>query len=279
MIGSCLDGPLTADQRVALIRLKIERAEKHILDLKSAIDAFMKTGPYEIRTKKDPQSRKLIYYIGKVEPVPAQVAIVVGDALQTLRSALDHLAFQLFLVNGSNGNPADIYFPIAVDDNSKLKGLDKLKAIIQTKIEGRLSQGAINRIIDCQPYSGGTGADLVVLHKLNNIDKHRLIVAVVSRLRGVDLGAYMSTMLQKVVPYPIPDMSAFFAPEDVQPLEVGHEIFIDAEDAEPNKKMKFAVEIAIHEPGIIESKSLLETLQHLADLVRSIIMMFGPDLA
>ena len=89
---------MTAEERIALINLKIERADQHIGCLKSTIKSFVNSDPYKVGTKRDPETRKLIYYVESVQPVPVIVATIAGDALHCLRDALDHLAQQLYLV-------------------------------------------------------------------------------------------------------------------------------------------------------------------------------------
>jgi hypothetical protein len=41
---------MTAD---ALVRLKIERADKHIDDLKASLRSFFQSNPYKVGTKRD----------------------------------------------------------------------------------------------------------------------------------------------------------------------------------------------------------------------------------
>jgi hypothetical protein len=56
-----------------------------------------------------------VYYVLSVEPTPESLALIAGDAIQNLMSALDHLAFQM-VCNDTEDNPPNpswIYFPIA----------------------------------------------------------------------------------------------------------------------------------------------------------------------
>jgi hypothetical protein len=64
---------MTADERLALIRLKIERADKHIRDLEATLRSFFEANPYKIATKRNPQTRQLIYYIETVIPIPTSL--------------------------------------------------------------------------------------------------------------------------------------------------------------------------------------------------------------
>ena len=110
----------TIDERLAHVTLKVKRAKEHIADLDREIRRFLDANPYKVGTKRDAQSRKLIYYVSAVEQTPACLALIAGDAIQNLMSALDHLAYQLVLSDtGDNPpNPNWIYFPIA-DDAAK----------------------------------------------------------------------------------------------------------------------------------------------------------------
>jgi len=52
-----------------------------------------------------------------------------------------------------------------------------------------MGNAAINAIDTTEPYQGGKGHSLWVLHKLNNIDKHRLLITVGSAYRSFNVGA------------------------------------------------------------------------------------------
>jgi len=237
----------TADERTSLVQVKIERAKKHITDLNSAIIAFLGSNPYEFKTKRDPQTRKLIYYVSRVTPTPVGFATIAGDAIQNLRSALDHLAQQLYLVGtgGAAGTGYHVSFPIGHD-------AAKFPPLLSGKVKG-MRQDAIDALKAMEPYQGGKGHDLWILHTLNNIDKHRLLVTVGSSFQSVDLGAHIGAMIRKTTGRDFPIVSAFFRPADnLCPLKAGDELFIDAPDAEPNEKMNFRFNVALKEPGVID---------------------------
>jgi hypothetical protein len=115
------------------IRLKVGRARKHISDLEQELKAFFSTNPYKVGVKRDPKTRRLIYYLTDVAEVPEQVSLIAADVLQNLGSALDHLAYSLLLV-GTGGQPGNqakrVFFPIeddaakyASESPRKLKGM------------------------------------------------------------------------------------------------------------------------------------------------------------
>ena len=85
---------MTSDKRFALIWAKIERANKHISDLGTAIETFLAIKPYKVGMKRDAETKKPIYYMAQVQPIPTEICIILGDAIHNLRAALDHLAQQ-----------------------------------------------------------------------------------------------------------------------------------------------------------------------------------------
>ncbi len=255
------------------IRIKIQRATEHIGDLESEVRRFLETHPYAVGTKRDPQTRQLIYYLVDVHQPPGRIAAITGDILQNLRSALDHLAYELFMVGpgGQTGNPANhVYFPIS-DDAAKyhIESPGRVKG---------MGQDAIDAIDAIKPYKGGNDT-LWRLHRLNIVDKHRLVIAVGSALRSIDLGAHVFGTLAAHNPAlaAMEPLHAFFRPADrMFPLKIGDQLFIDAADAEANQKMQFRFEVAFGEPGIVEGEPLLETLRQMMDLVDNIATSFVP---
>jgi hypothetical protein len=272
---------MTADERLALVRLKIERADKHINDFKAAVGTFLGSNPYKVCTKRNPDTRQLIYYIESVEPVPVCIPAITGDILNSLRSALDHLAQQLYLVGtgGSEGSySAKVGFLIS-------RSAKDFKSGLAGKVQG-MQKDAVDAICALEPYDGGQGADLWTLHSLNNIDKHRFIVAVGTMLRSVGIGPIMERQLAAANPRLAEKMSGmmaamhealFLVPGDrLSPLKTGEELFIDAPDEEVNEKMKtsFRFDVAFNEPGVIECKPI-----QFSKRVSGIVEAFRPCLA
>lgn len=248
-------------------RTKIKRAKSHIQNFETARASFFGHDPYVVGTQRDPETRQLIYYVVSVEDVPPLLSSIVGDAIQNLRTALDYLAYQLVVV-GTGSEPSDrVYFPIFNSEKEyEAKKLGKIKGA---------SEDAIKAIDSLKPYKGGNDL-LWQIDKLNIVDKHRLLLTVGSAFCSVDLGAHMSQMMQSAFPdRDFPTIPLFVRPADkLCPLKAGDILLVDAPDAKPNKNMKFAFDIALSEPGIIQSESLLETLNDMANLVETIIAPF-----
>lgn len=264
----------TTEERLRHITLKLKRAKEHVVALDREVRKFFETTPYKVGTRRDPQTRKLIYYVTSVEPSTDCLPLIAGDAIQNLMSTLDHLAYQIVCsdTGDSPPDPKRIYFPIA-DDAAKYE------ATKQRKMQGARPE-TIEAIDMLKPYKGGND-QLWNLYRLNNIEKHRLLITVGSMFQSLDLGAHMFAMMKKAIPKlpEFPAISAFFKPADILfPLKAGDELFIDGADAEVNEKMQFRFNVALNEPGIIEGMPLLETLHQFTALVEGIVGALTPRL-
>jgi hypothetical protein len=93
--------------------MKLERAKQRMQELEEALKSFYETKPHRFSGKPDLQARRVVYTMDFVADVPDAIPLIAGDMIQNLRSALDHLAYQLFL-RGTRpaGAEKDIYFPI-----------------------------------------------------------------------------------------------------------------------------------------------------------------------
>ena len=107
-----------------IIGLKVKRAKQHIADLDRRIHLFF-TGPpnpYPIVKETDSETGDLVFKLGKCVPIPEDFPLIIGDALQNLRTALDHLVWQLILSNG--GTPKTTSgFPI-------MESAEKYKSVL-----------------------------------------------------------------------------------------------------------------------------------------------------
>jgi hypothetical protein len=262
----------TTQDRIRTVRKKIERAKKHIGDLNAAVGAFFSSSPYEIGTKIDAQTARPIHYMTKVDLIPDEIPLILGDAIHNLRSSLDHLAYGLVEANGQIPTKRT-YFPIC-ENVSKYNSPDTI-----AKKSG-MSVEAQNLIDSTQPYQGGN--DLFwVLHHLNNIDKHHFILVAGSAVRSIDLGGFMTRdMVSKgLVPLGFPPqllaLSLFYKVEpQTCPLKVGDELFVGLPNAEPDQQLQFKFDIAFAEPQIVRGKAIVETVNQLANLIDGIFVQF-----
>lgn len=165
---------LTSEDRLILIRIKIERAKKHFRDLCHEISAAgYATEPIAIN--HDKSSVRQIYRpnpndeIIECPRLPFDALATAGDVIHNLRSALDHLAHQLVVVHSRVEPSKRVEFPIAKDfatyEATKAEKVDGM---------GPEAKEAIDRL---KPYGGGNDS-LWRLHELDNIDKHRTLLTI-----------------------------------------------------------------------------------------------------
>lgn len=88
---------------------KVARAEKHLVDLKEAIDAYTLSHPYSVREsiegKKEKNLRRIVFL---PEPANTEIPIIAADVVYNLRSSLDHLMACLV----ANKDKTSVMFPI-----------------------------------------------------------------------------------------------------------------------------------------------------------------------
>ena len=244
--------------------MKIARARARFGELETECQAFFDGEPYGIEVKRDQEDRP-VYFVQRAQDPPPLIAAIAGDAIQNLRSALDHVAYELVMTNVSGARPlGHVYFPIA---ESKAK-YDAKKA---KQLKG-VSPAVIDAIDSLRPYKGGDDV-LWLLHSLNNIDKHRLLVTVGSFYRSVDLGGHITRKMAKQFPHltEMPELSAFFRLEGAPPLRVGDDLLSLEPGGDVDPHMQFRFHLAFHEVGICEGEPLMDTLINMVDAVEGVV--------
>ena len=93
------------------VDLKIGRAYGHIEDLKTAVQDAFDRSRYHFTLDFDPNSKEHAYTAHNVPAIDPKWSLMVGDFLHNARSALDHLAWQLVILDG--GTPGEhTQFPV-----------------------------------------------------------------------------------------------------------------------------------------------------------------------
>jgi hypothetical protein len=159
-------------------RLKAERAGVHLKEFEAMADNFINEHSHIYSRKLNPQNLdNYIYEFPPYPPPPMDLAVVLGDVTHNLRSALDHIAWQLALLHTAEPIPATA-FPILLDTSSK--NVDRWKTLTKDILPDA------KRVIEAvQPYHRGDAAKydgLWIPHLLWNEDKHRFVATTPSRL-------------------------------------------------------------------------------------------------
>ena len=245
--------------------LKLDRADAHLAGVKRAIEEAHDTSGERFEVKFDPQSGQHIYYAHNLPAIDPEWSLIMGELLYDLRSALDHLAWQLVLLDG--GQPSEqTQFPVRESPFNK-KG-----QFINVQLKPPVKNPKILAALDeCQPYNGPEGepvrfdhSSLRQLHRLNIIDKHRLLIVAVCVL-DIDQMYWGGDPSM-----PVPKLKVATGP-----LKEGSRVaWFDWEGHQPPPEFDPhpALAIAIDEPAIIRQRPtpvpLLDVLQMLSSSVR-----------
>src|SRR5215211_1952958 len=75
--------------------LKVARAKEHLEALDAEIRVFMNDEFYVVAREDDADGCGYVQRVQSVKPTPWSVSALVGDAVQNLRSALDHIVWEI----------------------------------------------------------------------------------------------------------------------------------------------------------------------------------------
>jgi hypothetical protein len=164
-------------RRLAGSWAKLDRAHGHVEALRKAIIAACDGEPpprvLATRREFDRRTNFVLWIAERLPEIDESWGLLVGDAVHNIRSALDHLWWQLAIDHlgrkPTDAEARDIQFPILTHlDASRFRSHRFLKYV---------SEEAITRAERCQRYDAPAGQPLLltVLATLSNRDKHREI--------------------------------------------------------------------------------------------------------
>lgn len=163
------------------VRGKIARAEGELALLSDQMDTFCRVLKESIVREVRQDTEQVWIFRGETPRVPLEWSVRIGEILYNLRSALDHLVWQLVLANEQTPGSRNAFPIIHQESGWHSRANRDLKGVSAETRE------VIRRL---QPYTGGLNLPFDVsaylyLHTLCNIDKHRhLILAAINQ----DLG-------------------------------------------------------------------------------------------
>ena len=160
------------------VRAKIARAKVHAQEADLICKEIANQASREIFSEPDGDDTKLVFKIGSIPQIPLSLSTIIGDSLNNIRAAFDHLACQLVLLDG--GTPSHYTnFPIYHRDPQPRM----VPPITSTDIQAA--------IVAAYRESAREWTDqLWVINKLANIDKHRLLLttAITTNWMGASWG-------------------------------------------------------------------------------------------
>jgi hypothetical protein len=179
--------------------LKVDRATRHVNELNEFLS---KTRPFSYIIETDTDTRERSAYPKRDEAIAAAMALTIGDAVHNLRSALDHAFWEIVydrqrIARGiwdRGGQPSldrearRVQFPFT----TKAANLD---GEIKQRMAEHVGTKFCNTLRGLKPYrEAGGNQMLYLIHKLDVLDKHRLLIPTGDYTRG------LTTMIRQLVP-------------------------------------------------------------------------------
>lgn len=165
---------------LAGIRLKIIRALDQLRELHDEGAEFVGKHPYGLRFEgyldhrtREPRVRGLLTIS---EHPPLHLSVLAGEAVYHLRGVLDHLVYQLALLN--KRSPSGTQFPLAIDKDAYWNPPAPGKKSPRDSMLQGVRKEHRTIIDEFQPYHDGPAAKqspLYVIGQFANADKHRVL--------------------------------------------------------------------------------------------------------
>ena len=147
---------------------KIDRANYHIADLIRQTAAFIAEKPHRFVIESDPITGALLVKIKFLKEPPVTLALVIADAIHNLRTALDHIAWELAAI-GNGTQDRHTSFPTG---DNRINFESRCNGIVTP------SQWVKDAFKSLEAFPGGKGHELYNLSELDNADKHTVITPV-----------------------------------------------------------------------------------------------------
>lgn len=243
-------------------RLKLEWAKAHINQLHAHWEAFLKTDFCQLVLEDEPDGGQTLRVVS-LNPLPAQLVLILGDAVHNMRCALDYTISELL-----GWKDTRLTFPMD-------EGRDELEASFRTKpqvVAGRTVKKGRNAAVEqaipglgkfitneIRPYKAPDGF-LWALGKLDGRDKHRLLIPVlvpqsITGINAVDQNNNRMTNCTGTV----------------GPGGTLNMIHFGAGGVKIESYGKPTAEIFLNEPGIIEGQPVFPALIQMAQAVAETI--------
>lgn len=147
--------------------LKIQRAEKHYAELSALL---RKHKPFRYFVETNFKTGEKSTFAKRNEDIANNAAIIIGDIIHNLRSALDHTYWNCTASFAkSDGEKRGIQFPITSTEQA-------LKDSVLPGLPSRVSESFSQALKNLKPYRDGGNRSLCLIHDLDVMDKHKLLI-------------------------------------------------------------------------------------------------------
>lgn len=222
------------------IEIKLQRSYVHLDQLQRGFGRRTDSDAYRFKPEVKDDGAKHIYRADRPPADADDWGLIAGDCVHTLRSALDHLAWQLVISNDGHPGPTTS-FPIW---SRQPKGrIPIIRHPRPLRVAGGIAPKALAMIEEVQPYKGtdpgSMGLVLRHLADLDILDKHRQFITTTSVVGKA------STSGQAVVDNPsIENMRMRFTGQPIKHDRVVAVAFYDPPLPEPDPNLRFTPAIS-----------------------------------
>lgn len=208
------------------IRLKLDRANEHCDALRQALIPWKEPDAYHFfpDVYDDPRESYVEYrYVIQVDkPLPKRwMSQVLGDAINNYRCVLDHLVWELSIIESGDPPPKPRRIAFPSDPGGTVPyGLHAVSAPVVAEVKRLFT--------DCTGQEPGAPSPFWMLCELSNVDKHSSIHVVHHHARNVDftisptiIGTRVETLSGKVIDDKTTILATAFVP---RPLWITHNV-------------------------------------------------------
>lgn len=254
---------MTLGDHMAQVQLKLDRADKHIGDLERATVAFTESHPYRVVPKHDPDTGQYIHKPELLRPIPQEIALVAGDAIHNLRSALDHMIGRFAIAADINDSQREALiektaFPTAKTEANYIKE-------VQAKA-GFGPEALSKKLLGYKCYSGGDNT-LYALHQLDIIDKHRALILGFASIGAIRMLLIPGDPESEIIGLTRPNSG-------LNRADKSKGMVLD----EPHPDLKFDIKVSLNEAGPLDRREIAYAVGVLATLTSKIVRDLKPVL-
>ncbi|HEY7097450.1 MAG TPA: hypothetical protein VH437_12045 [Terriglobales bacterium] len=153
------------------VKRKVLWSAQHLNSIEPQAMRYFSTDPGKVVSEEEPQTGRIILRFRQQTPIPDEIPLIIGDAIQNLRSSLDYLVWELVLA--ANNVPTDKnMFPICSTEDAFNN------QVARHRLDG-VPVDAIAEIKALQPYHYGQQwekAPIQAIDTFCNVNKHRRLL-------------------------------------------------------------------------------------------------------
>lgn len=228
---------------------KIERASQHIRSVETVIQWMVDPKNYVAEPYKNPDNGTYVLRVGpKAGGLPHELPVWAGDAIHNLASSLDYIWSGL----ARDADPAHAQRAHFPRHETRQNLIDQLSKSPVARAFPQVEQLILDGL---RPYKEGN-LPLWAVGKLNNVDKHRLLMAAMSiarfgKFRAMSGDGSVIDLSYSIMQTPGPELTLGFA----APFTL-------------NSDAEVVVDVVFNEPEILPAgQPFLQTLADLTGVV------------